>query len=140
MSEPTPENAGTTGNSASGNTSATATATKPALERSSKRLPPWNVVLLNDDDHTYEYVIVMVQQLFSHSTEKAFEIAKAVDKHGRAVCLTTHKELAELKRDQVHGFGGDKLIDGCKGSMSAIIEPAEFGGEDEDCGDEGMKT
>jgi ATP-dependent Clp protease adaptor protein ClpS len=101
-------------------------------EQETKQLPPWNVVLLNDDDHTYEYVIRMVQSLFSHGKEKAYTIAKTVDSQGRAICLTTHKEHAELKREQVHAFGRDPLMAACKGSMSAIIEPAEFGGDDEE--------
>lgn len=92
----------------------------------------WNVVLLNDDDHSYEYVIKMVQQLFHHPLEKAFIIAQTVDTAGRAVCLTTHKEHAELKRDQVHAFGPDRLIASCKGAMSAVIEPAEGEGDDSD--------
>lgn len=93
---------------------------------------PWNVVLLDDDAHSYEYVIAMVQELFACSIEKGFLIASAVDSQGRAVCLTTHKEHAELKRDQILAFGKDPLIAGCKGSMSAIIEPAEFGGDEDD--------
>lgn len=92
----------------------------------------WNVVLLDDDAHSYEYVISMVQELFACSMEKGFLIAAAVDSQGRAVCLTTHKEHAELKRDQILAFGKDPLIAGCKGSMSAIIEPAEFGGDEEE--------
>lgn len=96
--------------------------------------PPrrWNVVLLNDDDHTYEYVIAMVQKLFGHPVPRAFQIAKNVDTQGRAICLTTHKEHAELKRDQIHGYGADPLMRESKGSMSAVIEPADFGdGEEE---------
>ncbi len=34
-------------------------------------------------------------------------------------------EHAELKRDQIPAFGKDDLIAGCKGSMSASIEPSE---------------
>ncbi len=96
---------------------------------------PWNVVLLDDDAHSYEYVIAMVQELFAYSIEKGFLIASEVDSQGRAVCLTTHKEHAELKRDQILAFGKDPLIAGCKGSMSAIIEPAEFGGNEDDPSD-----
>ena len=29
-------------------------------ERETKRQPPYNVVLWNDDDHSYEYVILML--------------------------------------------------------------------------------
>ncbi len=90
----------------------------------------WNVVLLNDEEHTYEYVIRMMQDVFAHGVEKAFKIAKTVDKDGRAICMTTHKEHAELKRDQIHAFGRDALMAESKGSMSAIIEPAEFDADD----------
>ncbi len=93
----------------------------------------WNVVLLNDEEHTYEYVIRMMQELFAHGLERAYKVAKTVDTDGRAVCLTTHKEHAELKRDQILAFGRDPLMAISKGSMTAIIEPAEFDGD----GDEG---
>ncbi len=90
----------------------------------------WNVVLLNDEAHTYDYVIKLCADLFAHPTERGYQIAKRVDSQGRAVLLTTHKEHAELKCEQVHGFGRDELIAGCAGAMSAIIEPAEFGDGD----------
>ncbi len=69
----------------------------------------------------------MLKSLFGHTDEKGFQLAKMVDKQGRAIVLTTHKEKAELKRDQIHAFGdgGDRRIEACKGSMSAEIEPAE---------------
>lgn len=91
---------------------------------------PWNVVLLNDESHTYEYVIRMMQRLFGHSLEKALAIAHAVDTQGRAICLTTHKEHAELKREQVRAFGPDPLMAESAGPMSAVIEPAELGSDD----------
>lgn len=108
------------------------TQTQTETARQTKRPPPWNVVLLDDDEHTYDYVIRMMQQLFGHPLERAYQIAKAVDADGRAVCKTTHKELAELKREQIHAYGRDELIAGCAGAMSAIIEPAEHDGEDDD--------
>ncbi len=92
----------------------------------------WNVVLLDDDDHTYEYVIRMLHSVFAMPIEKAFKAAETVDADGRAVLLTTHKEHAELKRDQVHGFGRDVLISSCAGSMSAVLEPAECDADDDD--------
>ena len=95
----------------------------PEEDRRSKRQPRYHVVLWDDDDHTYEYVIRMLKELFGHPVEKGFQIAEQVDSHGRAVCLTTTKEHAELKRDQIHAFGRDPLIARCQGSMSATIEP-----------------
>ncbi|HUB24901.1 MAG TPA: ATP-dependent Clp protease adaptor ClpS [Tepidisphaeraceae bacterium] len=98
---------------------------KPVKKEKPKKLPPWNVVLLNDDEHTYDYVIEMLGKLFGHPTEKAMQMAKEVDTSGRVIVLTTHKEKAELKRDQIHGYGADFRIPACKGSMSSVIEPAE---------------
>jgi ATP-dependent Clp protease adaptor protein ClpS len=105
---------------------ATATAVKPrsSAKPKPKQLPPYNVVLLNDDDHSYEYVIRMLQSLFGHPPELGMVMAAEVDSRGRVIVCTTHKELAELKRDQIHGYGPDQLIASCKGSMSAVIEPA----------------
>jgi ATP-dependent Clp protease adaptor protein ClpS len=90
----------------------------------------WNVVLIDDDDHSYDYVINLSRKLFAHPVERAFDIAKAVDAQGRAILMTTHKELAELKQDQIHSIGRDRLISACQGAMTAVLEPAEFDGED----------
>ncbi len=89
----------------------------------------WNVVLLDDADHTYDYVIRMMRDLFGHPQEKAYVLAEQVHRQGRAVCMRVHKELAELKRDQIQGYGRDPRIMECKGSMSSLIEPAEEAGE-----------
>ena len=117
---------------ATGSPASAGTATLPMPRRAPKTKQPrlWNVVLLNDDDHTYEYVVEMMQKVFSHPVERAFQVAKAVDAEGRAVCATFHKELAELKMEQLHAFGKDSRIAACKGAMSSLIEPADAG-EDE---------
>ena len=83
------------------------------------------MILWNDDDHTYEYVILMLMELFGYPPEKGFQMAKEVDTQGRVIVLTTTLEHAELKRDQIHAYGKDDLIAGCKGSMRATIEAAE---------------
>ncbi|AHY47117.1 hypothetical protein RradSPS_1834 [Rubrobacter radiotolerans] len=99
---------------------------KPKTERRSRTepLPPYNVVLLDDNDHSYDYVVLMLKEVFGHPPEKGFELAKEVDANGRVIVLTTNLEVAELKRDQVHAFGPDPLIPRCRGSMSAVVEPA----------------
>lgn len=88
-------------------------------------LPRYHVILLDDNDHTYDYVIEMLMQVFRHSRERAFMMACEVDAAGRVIVDTTTQERAELKRDQIHAYGPDWRIDRCKGSMSATIEPAE---------------
>jgi len=97
---------------------------KPRSSKQPRKLPPYNVVLLNDDDHTYDYVIEMLRKLFGFPTEKGMRMAKEVDTTGRVILLTTTKEHAEFKRDQIHAYGRDTRIASCAGSMAAIIEPA----------------
>lgn len=93
-------------------------------ERTGREVPRYHVVLWDSDDHTFEYVEKMLKELFGHTTEECHKIAKAVDDEGRAIVLTTTKEHAELKRDQIHAFGKDNL-EGSKGSMWATIESAD---------------
>jgi ATP-dependent Clp protease adaptor protein ClpS len=106
------------------------TITAPVLPKSkpeekTRRQPPYHVILLDDDYHTFEYVITMLQHLFGYPREKGFEMALEVHTEGRVIVLTTTLEHAELKRDQIHAFGPDPLSSKeCVGSMSAVIEPA----------------
>ncbi len=99
-----------------------AVAPAPTPRSRPRRQPRYHVVLWNDDDHTYEYVIAMLKQLFGHPPERGFALAKEVDRKGKAIVLTTTKEHAELKRDQIHAFGGDARLARSKGAMSASIE------------------
>ena len=87
-------------------------------------IPPWNVILVNDESHSYEYVICMLAAVFGFSGQKAFQKAKEVDTSGRVILITTSQEHAELKQEFVHNFGPDPLVPGCKGSMTCDIEPA----------------
>ena len=87
--------------------------------------PPYHVILYDDDDHTYEYVIEMLQAIFGHPLERGFQLAKEVDKSGRVIVATVHKELAELRQEQIQEYGPDPRLPKSQGSMSASIEPAE---------------
>src|SRR5687767_5019381 len=87
--------------------------TPSKTKRKPRKLPPYNVVLLDDDDHSYDYVIEMLAAVFGHPLERGMQMAKEVDSTGRVIVLTTHKELAELKRDQILGYGADFRIMSC---------------------------
>lgn len=87
-----------------------------------KQQPRYHVVLWDDNDHSYDYVIRMMQELFGYSVERGYQMACEVDKVGRVICLTTTLEHAELKRDQIHAFGRDSKIVGCAGAMSCSLE------------------
>lgn len=94
-------------------------------ETRTRHQPPYHVVLLNDEDHSYQYVVLMLLELFGHPPEKGYQLAEEVDRSGRAIVCTTSLERAELKQEQIHAYGPDPLIPRCQGSMTAEIEPAE---------------
>lgn len=117
----------TAGRPATGGDGNNATKTAPSTGSPATATKPWrwHVVLLDDDSHTYDYVVRMLQELFGKNREVAYNIAVRVDKDGRAILMTTHREHAELKREQVNAFGRDPLMAASRGPMSAVLEPAE---------------
>lgn len=74
---------------------------KPAPPaRKPGQLPPYKVLLHNDDVNTVEHVIKAILRLTSLNTEDA--IIKTVEAHetGVALLLVTHRERAELYYEQ----------------------------------------
>lgn len=96
-----------------------------AMKEKTSLHPPYNVVLLDDDAHTFEYVIEMLGKVFQYDRIKALKMALEVNETGRVIVWTGPLEHAEFKRDQIHSCGKDLRIPHCKGSMTAVIEPAE---------------
>jgi ATP-dependent Clp protease adaptor protein ClpS len=102
------------------------TITTPRVDISGEvaKNPLYRVVLLDDDDHTYDYVIEMLQKIFIFNAEQALRHAQEVDSMGRTVLITCELPEAEFARDQVQGYGRDWRLPRSKGSMSAVVEPA----------------
>lgn len=86
--------------------------------------PLYHVILLNDDDHTYDYVIEMLQKVFGFPESKALSHAVEVDTKGTTILLTCELEKAEQKRDLIHSYGPDWRLPRSMGSMAAVVEPA----------------
>jgi ATP-dependent Clp protease adaptor protein ClpS len=90
-----------------------------------RQLPPYHVILLDDQDHSYEYVMEMLQVLFGYPPERGYRLADEVSHRRRAIVFTAHRELAELKRDQIHAYGTDERVATCAGSMTAVLVAAD---------------
>src|SRR5260370_22793519 len=105
-------------------TTQTVPRSKTIPETETKRLPPYNVGILNDEEHTFDYVIELLTKLFRHPLKTAIELTWRIHLSGRAVVYTTHKEKAELKRDQVLSYGPDHPMSISKGPLGCYIEPA----------------
>jgi ATP-dependent Clp protease adaptor protein ClpS len=105
-------------------TTQTAPEVKTVPDTRTKRLPPYNVIILNDEEHTFDYVIDLLTKLFAHPLKTAIDLTWRIHLTGRAVVYTTHKEKAELKRDQVLSCGPDPRMSVSKGPLGCYIEPA----------------
>ena len=86
--------------------------------------PLYHVILLNDEDHTYDYVVEMLQKIFGFSEARAFSHAVEVDTKGTTILITCELEKAEQKRDLIHSYGPDWRLPRSLGSMAAVVEPA----------------
>jgi len=61
-------------------------------------------MLLNDDYTPMDFVVVVIQQFFSFSPEKATQIMLKVHREGAGVCGVYPRDVAATKVDQVMDF------------------------------------
>ncbi len=81
---------------------------KPQAHKPKPRcLPPHAVIVLNDNDHTFLYVIEVLRRICQCNLADAEELTWKIHHHGKAMVWTGSKEVAELKRDQIRGYGPD---------------------------------
>jgi len=85
----------------------------------------YHVIILNDDEHTFDYVIEMLQAVFGLSFPAALSHTIEADSTGSSIVHTCGLEEAELKRDQVHAYGPDWRMPNSRGSVAALVEPAQ---------------
>ena len=84
----------------------TATKKKPSpQDKPPQPLPPWKVLLHNDDKNDVEYVVTTIMSLTTLKAEDAVQRTMEAHKSGVALLLTTHKERAELYKDQFESKG-----------------------------------
>ena len=86
--------------------------------------PPYHLILLDDDDHSYAYVIEMLGSVFGYGQEKSYVLAAMVDSEGQVILETAGHEQVSAHQSAVHSYGADPRIPHCKGSMSAVVEEA----------------
>ena len=112
---------GSGGSSAGGaGKSGTATAKPKRAAKSAPKtkppqmLPPWNVLLHNDDKNDIGHVVNTIMELTTLKEQDAKLRTKEAHETGVALLLTTHKERAELYKDQFESKG-----------LVVTIEPAD---------------
>ncbi len=87
-------------------------------------LPPYHVILENDDHHSFEFVVSVLCKALGYTEQKAFLLTHEAHTKGRAVVWTGSREVAELKAEQIQSFH-ECRDDGRKlGPLGVSIEPA----------------
>ncbi len=88
-----------------------ATMTTPEIDTDTttetRQLPPYAVILHNDDVNTMAFVILVLTKVFGYSLEKCFELMLEAHETGRSIVWVGPLEVAELKADQIHSCGAD---------------------------------
>jgi ATP-dependent Clp protease adaptor protein ClpS len=96
---------------------------KPKEAQQTKPLPPYAVVLHNDDLNTFEFVICVLQKVFNYDLPKAFSLTREAHETGRSVVWSGSLEVAELKADQIRSCGPDPTMKQAgAGPLSVSIE------------------
>jgi ATP-dependent Clp protease adaptor protein ClpS len=72
-----------------------------------KKQPPYAVVVLNDDEHSFEFVVETFSKVFGYPREKSFSLASQIHNSGRGIVWSGSREVAEFKRDQIRSCGPD---------------------------------
>ncbi|MBL8990119.1 MAG: ATP-dependent Clp protease adaptor ClpS [Phycisphaerae bacterium] len=96
---------------------AAAVAERPAPAKAPPRLdklPPFRVLLHNDDHNTMEHVVVAIVQIASMPVRRAYQVMIEAHEKGLALVKVCHREQAELLQEQFQSKG-----------LTATIEPAE---------------
>ncbi len=107
--------------------SETVVRTREALreQTAARKVPPYHVVVLNDNAHSFAFVVTVLRKALGFSEERALQLTLEAHQSGRAIVWTAPKEVAELKAEQVRSFHEVRGADGMRlGPVGCVIEPA----------------
>lgn len=87
--------------------------TEELIRQRTKLLPPYNVILFNDDYNTMDYVVAVLLHTINTLTQAdAEQIMLTAHLMGSAIVITCPKETAEFYQERILSYG-----------LTATIEP-----------------
>lgn len=94
----------------------TAPITAPVEEARTRELtemlPPYRVILHNDDHNSMDHVIhALIKSIPRMTSERAAELMLQAHNHGQVSVITCPLELAELYRERLESYGLTATID-----------------------------
>jgi ATP-dependent Clp protease adaptor protein ClpS len=69
-----------------------------------RTLPPWKVILHNDEVTTFDFVVWLMVTLFRKELPEAVRLTSEVHETGQALVTVTSRERAELYVEQVRSI------------------------------------
>ncbi len=98
---------------------------EPEVSNEQKILPPFHIIIENDDHHSMQFVIEVLQKTFGHPEMVAIELMATAHTTGQAIVWTGSKELGELKLEQLLTHHEKHYQTGADlGPLGARLEPA----------------
>jgi ATP-dependent Clp protease adaptor protein ClpS len=95
-----------------------------ASDSKPKKQPPYAVIVINDNIHTFQYVTETFTKVFGYPLEKSFALAQQIHNAGKGIVWSGVLEVAELKCEQLraagHDFYGPRVV---KCPLNVIVEP-----------------
>jgi len=84
------------------------------------QLPPYAVILYNDNCNSMDFVISVLAKVFNYTTKKSIQLMFQCHEEGRSMIWFGSKEVAEFKVEQIKSCGGD-VQPGSKPCMSLCV-------------------
>jgi ATP-dependent Clp protease adaptor protein ClpS len=100
---------------------------KEREETRTRRVPPYNVIIENDDHHSQQFVVEVLCKALGCSTERAYLYMIEAHTGGRSVVWTAPREVAELKAEQIQTFHEVRDDGRDLGPLGCTVEPAPGG-------------
>lgn len=82
----------------------------------------FKVVLFNDEDHSYDYVVELLTKVCKLTREQAFRCAVEVDMTGRTIVFYGDKDKCTEVSHQINDYGPDYRMPRSLGSMESAVE------------------
>jgi ATP-dependent Clp protease adaptor protein ClpS len=101
--------------------------TMPREDVEVRRVPPYNVILENDDYHSPEFIVEVLCKALGFTTERAYQYMVQAHTTGRAIVWTAPREVAELKAEQMQTFHEVRDDGRQLGPLGCSVEPAPGG-------------
>ena len=78
----------------------------------------YGVGLLNDQTHSFNYVIEMLVKLCGVTPEQALSMARLIDRNGKAIVFSGTRDECENMLRLVSGYGPDPLLSNSNGPIA----------------------